>query len=179
MDLVGNIATLLLIGSVIATAFNVVNRYYFQIPGVGVGGEEVAWHMYAACFMLGIPFALRTSSHVRVDIFFDNLPKHKQAIIDLAGTVLFLIPLCGIVIWGGYHFVQDAWELGDRPSQIIPLIQQIITDGVGEKSQDPGGLLNRWFIKGIIPVSFSLTLLAAVALILDRVSVLKTQGDAS
>lgn len=167
------IATCLLVGSVFVTGFNVINRYYLQIPGIGVGGEEVAWHLYAACFMLGIPYALKTSSHVRVDIFFDSLSKQKQAIIDLVGSALFLLPLCAILIWGGFHFVHDAWQLGDRPSEIIPLIEKIITEGVGERSQDPGGLLNRWFIKAVIPVSFALTLMASIALMLNRWSVLK------
>jgi TRAP-type mannitol/chloroaromatic compound transport system permease small subunit len=177
MDLVGVIATWLLIGSVIVTAFNVANRYYLQIPGVGVGGEEVAWHCYAACFMLGIPYAIKTSAHVRVDIFFDNLPKEKQAYIDFVGSIIFLAPMCLIIMWGGYHFTQDAWELGNRPSEFIPLIQQIITDGVGEKSQDPGGLLNRWFIKSIIPVSFFLSLLACISLMLDRWQIITSQDS--
>ena len=149
MDWVGILSALLLILLVIVIGFNVTNRYAFQIEGLGVGYEELAWHLYAACFLFGIPYALRAGAHVRVDLIFDNLKPKTKAIIDLVGSVIFLLPFTLITIWSGWNFFMEAWSLGDRPSEFGALIQQVISKGVGEQSQDPGGLLYRWIIKGL------------------------------
>lgn len=172
MDGVGAIASFILILLVLVITFNVSNRYILNIDNVGVGAEELAWHLYSACFLLGIPFALRTASHVRVDLIFERLPEKTKAIIDLAGSCIFLVPFCLVVIWGGWSFFLDAWSLGPRPDSLLPLVEQILTSGVGERSQDPGGLLNRWLIKGVIPLSFLLLLLASISFILHKINVL-------
>lgn len=172
MDGVGAIAAFLLIVLAVIITFNVSNRYYLNLSGVGVSTEELAWHLYSVCFLLGIPYALRTSSHVRVDILFENLSVRKKAIIDLIGSCIFLIPFCLIVIWTGWHFFLEAWSLGSRPDSLGALLKQMVTTGIGEKSQDPGGLLNRWLIKGIIPLSFLLLLLATISFMLHKINTL-------
>lgn len=172
MDWVGIIAGILLILLVAVITFNVANRYLFQISAIGIGFEELAWHFYAASFLLGIPFALRTGSHVRVDLIFENLSLKTRAIIDLVGALIFLAPLCVVVIWSGWAFTAEAWGLGSRPDEIGALIKQIVSSGVGEQSQDPGGLLNRWIIKGVIPLSFFFLLLAAFAFLIHKINIL-------
>ena len=172
MDWVGVAAALLLILLVVVITFNVSNRYILNIDNVGVGAEELAWHFYAACFLLGIPYALRSGSHVRVDLIFENLSLKTRSIIDLVGSLIFLIPLCLVAIWSGWSFTQEAWGLGSRPDGLGALIKQMVTTGIGEKSQDPGGLLNRWLIKGVIPLSFFLLLLASISFFIHKVNVL-------
>jgi len=172
MDWVGVIAAVLLISLVLVITFNVLNRYLFKISAIGVGFEELAWHFYSACFLLGIPFALRSGSHVRVDLIFENLSEKTKAIIDLVGSCIFLIPMCLVVIWGGWIFTAESWGFGSHPDGFGELIRQIVTTGVGEKTQDPGGLLNRWIIKGVIPLSFALLLLAAISFMIHKVNVL-------
>lgn len=172
MDGIGIIATLTLILLVLVITFNVANRYYFNIAGIGIGAEELAWHFYSTCFLLGIPYALRTSSHVRVDLIFEKLSDKNQALIDIIGSCIFLIPFCLVVMWGGWNFFVEAWGLGSRPDSIGGILKQIVTTGVGERSQDPGGLLNRWLIKGIIPLSFFLLLLASVSFIIHKINIL-------
>ena len=172
MDWIGIAASLLLILLVIVVTFNVFNRYWIQVDGLGVGAEEFAWHIYATVFMLGIPYALRSGSHVRVDLIFENLPPKTKAIIDMVGTIIFLVPFCVVVIWSGTIYVHEAWQLGSHPDAFSELIRQIITKGVGEQSQDPGGLLNRWIIKGVIPLTFFLLLLAALSFFIHKVNIL-------
>lgn len=172
MDWVGIVSATLLILLVVVIGFNVINRYAFKFDGIGVGYEELAWHFYAACFLLGIPYALRTASHVRVDLIFENLKPKTKAIIDMIGTLIFLVPFCVVVIWSGWAFFAEAWGLGSRPDEIGGIIKQIVTTGIGEKSQDPGGLLNRWIIKGVIPLSFFLLLLASVSFFIHKVNIL-------
>lgn len=166
MNVLGAIASSLLIALVVIMAFNVIQRYAFNTSSIGL--EELTWHFYAAIFLLGIPYALKSGSHVRVDLLFEKFQPRTQAAIDLVGTILFLIPTCLIIVWAGWNFTAAAYQLGNQPESVAGFFTQLVTSGIGEKSQDPGGLLNRWIIKGVIPLSFFCLLLAAIAFLLEK-----------
>ena len=51
----GNVAAALLIVLVILIAYNVIMRYALRSSSIGI--EELSWHIYAAVFLLAIPFA--------------------------------------------------------------------------------------------------------------------------
>lgn len=176
MSLLGAIAAAMLVLLVLLMAFNVIMRYAFSASSIGL--EELSWHFYAAIFLLGIPYALKSGSHVRVDLLHENFKPKTQAIIDLIGTAVFLIPTCVIIIWAGWNFTVSAYQLGGQPESIAAFFEQIVTTGIGEKSQDPGGLLNRWIIKGVIPFSFFCLLLAAIAFFLEKLQILLSLNKA-
>lgn len=166
MDFLGAIAGAMLLLLVLTMAYNVIARYALRDSSLGL--EELSWHLYAAIFLLGIPFALRTDSHVRVDLLYENFAPKTRALIDLLGCLLFLLPFCLVVIWAGWHFTAAAYQLGTQPDSIGTFFSQLVTTGIGERSQDPGGLLNRWIIKGVIPLSFCFLLLASIAFFIRR-----------
>lgn len=166
MTILGGIASALLILLVIIMAYNVLAGYAFNNETIGLA--ELSWHLYAAVFLLGIPYALKSGAHVRVDVLFEKFEPKTQSLIDLVGTALFLIPTCIVVIWAGWHFTAAAYQLGVQPGSVSEFFGQLVNGGIGEKSQDPGGLLNRWIIKGVIPLSFFFLLLAAVSMLLER-----------
>jgi TRAP-type mannitol/chloroaromatic compound transport system permease small subunit len=168
MDGLAIIAGGLLILLVLVMAYNVIARYAFSASSLGL--EELSWHLYAAVFLLGIPFALRSGSHVRVDLFYERFSPKTRALINLVGCILFLLPTCLVVVWGGYHFTAAAYNLGAQPDSITGFFQQLVSTGIGEKSQDPNGLLNRWIIKGVIPLSFFLLLLASVSFFINNLN---------
>ena len=169
MDAFGALAGVLLVVLTVMVAWNVVARYAFQASSIGI--EELSWHFYAAIFLLGIPFALRTDSHVRVDLFYEKWDAKTQALIDLIGSVIFLLPFCGVVIWAGWQFTVASYGLGAQPGSVGEFFSMLISSGIGERSQDPGGLLNRWIIKGVIPLSFLFLLLASMAFFIRRLNV--------
>lgn len=167
-DWLGTIAAALLVMLSCLVAYNVIARYLFQASSIGL--EEFSWHIYASIFLLGIPFALRHEAHVRVDIVFEKLSPKTQALIDLIGCVIFLLPFCLVVIWAGVDFASAAYSLGVQPAGAAEFFQQLFSGGIGEKSQDPGGLLNRWIIKGIIPLAFLFLLFAGLAFFIRRLN---------
>jgi len=169
MDALGYIAAGLLILLVLIMSYNVIGRYAFSASSLGL--EELSWHLYAAIFLLGLSFALKSGSHVRVDLLYENLSAKTQALIDLVGCTLFLFPFCLVVIWTGWQFTAAAYGLGLQPDSIGSFFQQLLSSGIGEKSQDPGGLLNRWIIKGVIPLSFFFLLLSGIAFFIQRLNV--------
>lgn len=173
MDWLGAIAASLLILLVMIMAYNVIARYAFNASSLGL--EELSWHFYAAIFLLGIPYALRHGSHVRVDLVYERLQPRRQAWIDLVGSLLFLLPFCVVVVWAGWNFTAAAYQLGNQPDSVAQFFSQLVGSGIGEKSQDPGGLLNRWIIKGVIPLSFVCLTIASSAFILERCQILRGQ----
>lgn len=162
----GAIASGLLILLVLTMCYNVIARYAFSASSIGL--EELTWHAYAAIFLLGIPYALQTGSHVRVDLLYERFSTRNQHKIDLFGTALFLIPACAIVIYTGWQFTLAAYQLGPQPGSVSEFFTQLVTSGIGERSQDPGGLLNRWIIKAVIPLSFLFLLMSAIAIFLEK-----------
>jgi len=162
----GAIASALLILLVILMCYNVIARYAFSASSIGL--EELGWHTYAVIFLLGIPYALQSGSHVRVDLLFEKMSLRNKLLVDLVGTALFLIPTCLVIIYTGWQFTSAAYHLGTQPDSVSQFFNQLLSTGIGERSQDPGGLLNRWIIKAVIPLSFLFLLLAATASLLEK-----------
>lgn len=105
--------------------------------------QELEWHLFAIMFLFGISYTLNDDGHVRVDFLYDNFSAKTKAMINIIGTVLFLIPFAFLIAYGSYEFVYDAYIYN-------------------EISEDPGGLTHRWIIKAMIPFGFVLLLLAGV-----------------
>ena len=122
-------AMILMAGNVF---YDVVSRYAFN--EVSIGMQEMEWHLYSVVFLLGIPYALRTDGHVRVDVFYTNWSNKAKAWVNLSGAVLFVIPFAYLIGSYGYDFALDSYSMG-------------------EGSGDPGGLPCRWIIKAVIPVT--------------------------
>jgi len=165
-NLLGLLAACMLVALVLIISYNVIARYLFSASSLGL--EELSWHLYAAIFLLGIPFALQSGAHVRVDLFYEHFSPKIKALIDLIGTAVFLIPTCLVVVWSGWHFTAAAYQLGVQPDSVSTFFNQLVSSGIGEKSQDPGGLLNRWIIKGVIPLSFFFLLLSSLVLFAEK-----------
>ncbi len=121
---------------------NVVGRYVFAVNYVWV--EEVQWHMYAVGFMLGIGYALRHDAHVRVDVVAMNLRPRTRAVIELLGLLILVAPVVYLIVSYAIPFTETSFRRG-------------------EQSPAPGGLTNRWAIKGVIVVAFVYLGLAAFA----------------
>ena len=71
--------------------FDVVMRYFFHNSSVGM--QEMEWHLFAIIILFGMSVALLEEGHVRVDFFYDHFPVRTKAVINIIGTVFFLLPL--------------------------------------------------------------------------------------
>jgi TRAP-type mannitol/chloroaromatic compound transport system permease small subunit len=132
----------LTLAMVLVASFNALARYAGKFMGSTLSSNtyiELQWYLFSLLFLLGGAYALRTNSHVRVDVLFSRLSDRGKAWIDLTGTILLLIPFCLLMLWVSWPAVYNSWA-------------------VLEGSPDPGGL-PRYLIKTAIPVAF-LALLA-------------------
>jgi len=125
---VGRAASWLTLLMVLVTFVVVVMRYVFDAGAVWLQ-ESVVW-MHAVVFMLGAAYTLQQDEHVRVDIFYRGMTARRRALVDLAGVVLFLLPLCLFLAYKAWDFVAVSWQLretsrepGGMPYPWIPLLK--------------------------------------------------------
>jgi TRAP-type mannitol/chloroaromatic compound transport system permease small subunit len=144
-------ATLMLL-VMLNVLIDVILRYFFHTGSIGL--QEMEWHLFSVMFLFGISYALNDEAHVRVDFIYDNLSIKRKAMINIIGTIFFLIPFAILIAYGSYEFVLDAYDLS-------------------EISEDPGGLTHRWIIKFMIPLSFSMLILSAIGYIFRNTQILK------
>ena len=138
----------------ILVCFDVVTRYLFSSTEAWI--MELEWHLFALIFLLGAGYALKHDRHVRVDLFYANFSAKDQALVNLVGSIVFLIPWCVLICYASWEYAMVSFR-------------------IGEISPDPGGLPARYLIKFAIPLGLFLLLLQGVSMLID--SILTYRGD--
>lgn len=82
--------------------------------GYAIPLQESVTYLHAAVFLLGAAYTLRHNGHVRVDVFYDRYGPRARAAVNLAGTVLFLLPLCAVIWWLSWDYVMNSWAIRER-----------------------------------------------------------------
>lgn len=141
----GSLIAPLTVAMMLTTVVVVVARYGFGQGAIPL--QEGVIYMHALVFMLGIAYTLKSEAHVRVDIVYQRIPPRIQAIVDLAGTVLFLFPISAFIFWTSLDYVSLSWRM---------------SEGSGE----PGGLPAVYLLKTLIPVMAVLLGLQGIAEVL-------------
>lgn len=151
-DVMGWIAGLLNIVMLVNVFYDAIMRYFFRTGSIAM--QEMEWHLFAVVFLFGMSFALKEDGHVRVDIFYDHFSPRWKAIVNISGTLFFLLPLGFLIIEGSIWYVKEAYILH-------------------EISGDPGGLPYRWLIKAVIPTSFVFLVVSAMGFIIHNINIFR------
>ena len=104
---VGKLFSWLLLLMVLFTFLIVVLRYLFNIGFIWM--QELVRFFYAAVFLICAAYTLVEDGHVRVDIFYSKLSIKKKYIVNLIGSLIFLIPVCLITFYYSYSYVLNSW----------------------------------------------------------------------
>jgi TRAP-type mannitol/chloroaromatic compound transport system permease small subunit len=147
---VGRVVIWLVLVATLISAGNALARY--ALGESSNAWLEIQWYLFGAIFLLTAGYTLKHNGHVRIDIFYNRLGPRGQAWIDLAGGLLFLLPMSGLLAWLAWPMFHEAW----------------ITH---EYSPDAGGLL-RWPVKLLLPLGFALLALQGVSEVIKRLGVL-------
>jgi TRAP-type mannitol/chloroaromatic compound transport system permease small subunit len=95
---------------VVLVEFTVVlMRYVFGIGSVKM--QESIVYMHATVFMVAAGYTLLHNGHVRCDIFYAAASPRRQALIDLIGVAIFLLPTCALIGWFAWPYVAQAWSV--------------------------------------------------------------------
>jgi TRAP-type mannitol/chloroaromatic compound transport system permease small subunit len=87
----------------------VVLRYVFGLGFIWM--QESIMYMHGLLFMVGAGYTLLMDGHVRVDVFYREASPRGKAVVDLLGSLFFLIPFCVLILWVSYGYVANSWRV--------------------------------------------------------------------
>lgn len=155
-DLVGRSARWLTVGMVLVQFAVVVLRYIYGTSYIWA--QELVIYFHAAVFMLGAGYTLLQDGHVRVDVLYSEVGARARAAIDLAGTLLLLIPSCVVILRYTWDFVAKSWAILEGPMSI-------------------GGIPAVFLLKSLIPVFAGLLLLQGVSVAIKALAALASGAE--
>jgi TRAP-type mannitol/chloroaromatic compound transport system permease small subunit len=150
-NLVGRTVLWLVLVMVLVSSANAVSRYLFNISSNAF--LELQWYLFAAVFLFCAGYALLHNEHIRIDVISSRFSARTRAWIDVFGTVFFLFPVAGFMMWLSWPMLVNAWVSG-------------------EVSSNAGGLV-RWPARLMIPVGLFLLTLQGVSELIKRIAFLK------
>lgn len=148
---IGRSAIWLVLIAVLISATNAIVRKVFSVSSNAF--LEIQWYLFAGIFLLGAAYTLRHNEHVRIDVLSNRFSKRTQHLIEIFGTLIFLLPMCGMMIW-----LSVPWFMQSFAS--------------GEVSANAGGL-TLWPAKLLVPVGFVLLGLQGLSELIKRIAVVK------
>lgn len=156
MERLGHAVAWLIALMAFITCAIVLFRYGFNLGAIAV--QESVLYLHGIAFMLGIPYALKTDAHVRVDIFYGRLPVRSKAKVNLLGHCLFLLPVSATLLWLSLPYAGASWR-------------------ILEGSQEIGGIPGIFLLKTLIPATSSLLFLQGLAGITQAVRVIRSATE--
>ncbi len=145
---VGRLLIWLVLAAVLISAANAIVRKSLSVSSNAY--LEAQWYLYSAVFLLGAGYAFLHNVHVRIDVVSSRLSARARSWIDIVGIVLFLIPMCVLLLYLSWPLFFRAWESG-------------------ELSQSAGGLI-RWPVYLMIPAGMALLLAQSIAELIKRIA---------
>jgi TRAP-type mannitol/chloroaromatic compound transport system permease small subunit len=135
---------------VIISSANAVSR---KLLGVSSNAWlELQWIMFSVIFMVCSPWTLMSNEHIRIDIVNSMFPKTLRNLIDIFGTLTFLLPLTIVMIVMGWPFFLASYNLN-------------------EQSFNAGGL-PQWPAKSLVVIGFTLLFFQGISELIKRIAVM-------
>ena len=141
-DVTGKSVAWLTLAMMAQTCAVVVLRYVFNVGSIVL--QESVMYLHGCVFMLAIPYALKVGAHVRVDIVYSRMSPHGRNLVDLLGSLLFLLPFAAFIGWTSLDYVATSWR-------------------IREASPEVGGIAGVYLLKTLIPVMASALALQGIA----------------
>ena len=148
---IGGTVIWLVLAAVLISAGNAIVRKTFNTSSNAL--LEIQWYLFSAVFLLGAGYAFLRNAHVRIDFISNHLSPRVRNWIDIVGIIVFLGPLCILLIKLSWPLFVNAWVSG-------------------EMSQNAGGLI-RWPVMLMIPAGMALLLLQAASELIKRFAFLR------
>ncbi len=140
----GMLGAWLAIPLIFVIIFDVISRRFFVIGSTKL--QEMEFHLHTALFLLVLGFAYVKNSHVRIEIIRERFPTKLKAWFEVFGTLIFLLPFTGMVIYYGLDFVSRSYNMNEVSAALT-------------------GLSHRWIIKSFLPLGMFLLWLAGISVL--------------
>ena len=148
---IGKAMSWLVLAAVIVSSVNASVR--FAISKSSNAWLELQWYLFGAVVLLGAAYTLKHNEHIRIDIFSNRLSPKGRNWIEVFGHLLFLMPLCAVMLYESWPYFMSAFRSG-------------------EVSSSAGGLV-RWPARMLIPFGFGLLFLQMLSELIKRVAVMQ------
>ena len=148
---IGQFFALMVLLAILVSAVNATVRKVFDLSSNS--WLELQWVLFSMVFLLCSPWTLLDNEHIRIDIVNQTLPKRVRDIIDLVGHVVFLLPLCVVMIITGGPFFMRSYE-------------------IHEQSGNAGGL-PQWPAKSLIIIGFTFLFIQGVSELIKRIAIMR------
>ena len=157
IDVLGRGAAWLTLAMVAVTCVTLVLRYGFDMGAIML--QESVLYMHGAVFMLGFSYTLQHDEHVRVDLIYSRMSERRRSMVNLAGHLVLMTPLCLTLTLFSLDYVANSWS-------------------ILEGSQEVDGIRGVYMLKTLIPASACLLLLQTGLLATREIKRLSTKtGD--
>ncbi|WP_449287770.1 TRAP transporter small permease subunit [Marinobacter salarius] len=92
---------------ILASCYEVIARYAFGAPTIWA--FELGYMLTGANFLLGMAYALREHSHIRIEVFYQYFSPRVRAIIDILTYVVIVLPVSLWLTHGLYEYAINAF----------------------------------------------------------------------
>jgi TRAP-type C4-dicarboxylate transport system permease small subunit len=111
-------ASMCLFAIMVIVVVDVALRYFFNAP-LGWSYDLISLYLMVALFFLALSVTQRDDHHVRVDIVFRYVSPRIRHAMELAGCLLTVVVLLGIVYQGSVKF-WISWQNNDVVAGAVP-----------------------------------------------------------
>jgi TRAP-type mannitol/chloroaromatic compound transport system permease small subunit len=111
-ELSGQVAKFMIMALVSVFFYEVVSRYIFNNP--------TNWTLPISIMLMGLfsscgwAYTYLYDRHVRVDIFYSRLSRRGKAWINVIMSIVFLFPMCIILISAGIKWAIFSWKISEK-----------------------------------------------------------------
>jgi TRAP-type mannitol/chloroaromatic compound transport system permease small subunit len=105
--------------------------------------SEASTVAFLAATMTSFGYAYAAGAHVRLDVLSRRFPPRMSAALELAGTVLILLPLCALIVVDGFDSTWRSFVQGERWADTAWELQ--------------------WAVRLWVPFGFALLMIAGLA----------------
>lgn len=125
---IGRIVSWLLLAMVVVQFAIVIMRYVYGLSSIFI--QESIVYMHATLFMICSAYTLKHDGHVRVDVFYRDAAPKTKALVNLLGSIFFLLPVCSVFWWKSWQFVIQSWSVheGSRETSGIQAVYLLKTE---------------------------------------------------
>lgn len=145
---IGQCVCWLVLATVLISAANATVRKLFNYSSNSF--LEIQWYLFSMIFLFCAGYTLKHNEHVRIDIITARFSAKVRAGIDIFGTLFFLLPMAGLIMWLSWPLFMEAYTRN-------------------EVSTNAGGLII-WPARLMVPVGFFLLIAQAVSELIKRIA---------
>ncbi|MDB9925988.1 TRAP transporter small permease subunit [Hyphomicrobiales bacterium] len=108
-EFVGKNISWFIILMVIVQLAIVMSRYIYGIGFLKL--QELLIYLHGSLFTLAAGYTLLKDEHVRVDLIYREASQKYKSLINIIGSLVFLIPFCLLTFSTSLPYVRRSWKI--------------------------------------------------------------------